>query len=38
MISSQPARNHSSVRWLVTVLVIWFALVFFLGANGAFVQ
>lgn len=38
MTSSQTTRNHSSVRLLVAVvLVIWLALVFLLGANGAFV-
>ena len=39
MTSSQPTGNHSSVSLFVTVvLAIWFALVFLLGTNGAFVR
>ncbi len=39
MSSSQPAENHSNVTFVVSVvLVIWLALVFLLGAVGAFVR
>lgn len=39
MTFSQPTENHSSVTLLVkVVLAIWFALVFLLGANEAFVR
>lgn len=39
MTSSKPIENHTRVKLFVTVvLAIWLALVFLLGANGAFIR
>jgi len=39
MTSSKPIENHTRVKLFVTVvLAIWLALIFLLGANGAFIR
>ena len=39
MVSLESSETHSSITWFVTgVLVIWFGIIFVLGASGAFVR